>query len=123
MVASDHPRQVKILDLKIPRIAYLDGLLVAGALASINLWVAPDDFGWLNQNPSPYLLLPILIGARFGFVSGIGAGASAVFIIVVGQVCLKIWQLALFSFPGFPLNLVGSRRWCLRRSRILQCKI
>jgi len=87
---------VKILELKIPRIAYLDGLLLAGSLASINLWIAPEDFGWLNRNPSPYLLLPILIGARFGFVSGIGAGASAILIIVVGQVCLKSANFTLF---------------------------
>ena len=75
--------------LVIPRIAALDAMLLAAILVSLNFWIAPTDPGWLNVNPSPYLLLPILIGGRFGFLAGIGAGVFAVAIIVAGQCWLK----------------------------------
>src|SRR6185436_1051397 len=58
-------------------------------LAALNFWIAPADPGWLNVNPSPYLLLPILIGGRFGFLPGVGAGVLAAAIILAGQCWLK----------------------------------
>ncbi len=73
----------------IRRIATLDAILLSAILVSVNLWIAPTDPGWLNLNPTPYLLLPILIGGRFGFLSGIGAGAFSVAIIVAGQSWLR----------------------------------
>ena len=75
--------------LVIPRVAPLDAVVLAAILASLNFWIAPTDPGWLNVNPSPYLLLPILIGGRFGFFPGIGAGVLSVTIIVAGQFWLK----------------------------------
>src|SRR6185436_8139790 len=58
-------------------------------LAALNFWIAPTDPGWLNVNPSPYFLLPILIGGRFGFLPGIGSGVLAAAIIAAGQYWLK----------------------------------
>ncbi|HTL17261.1 MAG TPA: hypothetical protein VL793_08490, partial [Patescibacteria group bacterium] len=75
--------------LVIPRIAALDAMVLAAILASLNFWIAPTDPGWLNVNPSPYLLLPILIGGRFGFLPGTGAGILSVAIIVAWQCWLK----------------------------------
>ena len=65
--------------------APLDAAVLAAILISLNFWLAPADPGWLNLNPSPYLLLPILIGGRFGFLPGTGAGVLSVAIIVAGQ--------------------------------------
>ena len=75
--------------LVIPRAAPLDAVVLAAILISLNFWIAPTDPGWLNVNPSPYLLLPILIGGRFGFLPGMGAGVLSVAIIAAGQFWLK----------------------------------
>src|SRR5678815_4472067 len=80
---------VGISRLAIPRVAALDAIVLAVILVALNFWIAPTDPGWLNVNPSPYLLLPILIGSRFGFLPGIGAGVLSVTIIVAGQCWLK----------------------------------
>ncbi len=64
-------------------------MLLAAILVSLNFWIAPADPGWLNVNPSPYFLLPILIGGRFGFLSGVVAGVLSVAIIVAGQFWFK----------------------------------
>ena len=54
-----------------------DLLTVGILLGLVNLGVSPGDFGWLNLNPSPWLLLPALMGARHGVASGLISGVSA----------------------------------------------
>jgi len=71
--------------LAVSRVAAIDAVVLAAILVALNFWLAPADPGWLKVNPSPYLLLPILIGGRFGFLPGIGAGIFSVAIIVAGQ--------------------------------------
>ena len=75
--------------LVIPRVAPLDAVVLAAFLVALNFWIAPNDPGWLILNPSPYLILPMLIGGRFGFLPGIGAGVLATAIIAAGQIWLK----------------------------------
>jgi hypothetical protein len=70
-------------------VATLDAMVLAAILVALNFWIAPADPGWLNLNPSPYLLLPILIGGRFGFLPGIGAGVFSAAIILAGQCWLR----------------------------------
>lgn len=57
-----------------PKSVIIDALVIAGAVVGANLLLARDDPGWLHLNPSPYLLIPFLIGARYGFSSGIISG-------------------------------------------------
>ena len=45
--------------------AFRDVLLLGAVLALINYLAALSDFGWMRLNPSPWLLLPALIGVRF----------------------------------------------------------
>lgn len=73
----------------VPRVAPVDALVLGAILVTINLWIAPKDPGWLSLNPSPYLLLPILIGGRFGFGPGVGAGLLAAGLIAAGQFWLN----------------------------------
>ena len=80
---------VSFSKLGIPRVASLDVLVLAAILVSVNWWSARTDPGWLIVNPSPYLLLPVLIGGRFGFLPGVSAGVLSVAIIAAGQVWLK----------------------------------
>ena len=58
--------------------------MIAGLLIVANLLLTPEDVGWLRLNPSPFLLLPVLIGCRYGFVAGVIAGVLADLIIVAG---------------------------------------
>jgi hypothetical protein len=80
--------------LVIPRAATLDVVVLAVLLVGLNLGLAPADPGWLNVNPSPYFLLPVLLGGRFGFLPGMGAGILSVALIVGGQFWLKNVDLA-----------------------------
>lgn len=68
-----------------------DGLLLLGALLALNLLCAPHDPGWLSLNPSPWLLVPAFLGARYGLRTGL-AGALA------PAALLLIWQS--FAFPA-----------------------
>lgn len=64
--------------------ALRDVALLGVVLAGINYFAARNDFGWLSLNPSPWFLLPTLIGVRYGVVAGLlaglvgGAGIAAV---------------------------------------------
>lgn len=84
-----------------PRAAPRDVALLAALVGGCNVWISPEDWGWLKTNPSPYFLLPVLIGGRFGFVSGVSAGAVAVAMILFGQ-CWTGQRLAT--------ELLGSER-------------
>jgi hypothetical protein len=95
----------------IPRVAVLDAAILAVVLVSLNLWLARSDPGWLNVNPSPFLLLPILIGGRFGFLPGLGAGLFAATLIVIGQFWLRkvdpVTSLIAERYPYLCLVLLG----------------
>jgi hypothetical protein len=52
-----------------------DTLVLGGVLAVLNYFLAKEDPGWFSLNPMPWLLLPLLIGARYGVVSGTVVGA------------------------------------------------
>lgn len=51
-----------------PKNAYWDIAVLFGILALINVVLRPDDPGMTAINPSPFVLLPVLIGCRYGFV-------------------------------------------------------
>ncbi len=57
-----------------PGNVWLDLPVIGGVLVLINSIAAPKDIGWFLTNPSPYFLLPVLIGSRYGFASGIITG-------------------------------------------------
>lgn len=43
------------------------------------------DWGWMTLNPSPWLLVPLFIGARYGFGWGVGSGLGVMVLIYAGQ--------------------------------------
>lgn len=51
-----------------------DVLLLGALLAGLNYVLARGDAGWLDLNPTPWLLPALLIGARYGVASGTVAG-------------------------------------------------
>lgn len=54
-----------------------DVVAIGGGLALLNLLTVPSDLGWLSLNPSPWIVLPLLTGARHGFRWGFLSGAVA----------------------------------------------
>ncbi len=71
-----------------PKSIALDAAVVAAAIVGANLLFDRAHPGWTNLNPSPYLLLPLLLGGRYGFLPGILAGLTASALIVLQQIVL-----------------------------------
>lgn len=63
-----------------PKNAYWDMVVLFGILLLVNIVLSPDDPGMTSINPSPFVLLPVLIGCRYGFAD---AMKSCLLIIVV----------------------------------------
>jgi len=84
-----------------------DTLAVATILALANFVFSRGDPCWLHANPTPLLLLPLLIGGRYGFSAGLITGllTSATVLGVMSLVGIPPTQvlatnaLALISFP------------------------
>ena len=51
-----------------------DFVVLCVILAVVNGLTERGDPGWLKMNPTPWLLPAALIGARYGFVSGLLSG-------------------------------------------------
>jgi hypothetical protein len=62
-----------------------DMLLVGCLLGSLNWLVTRGDFGWMGLNPTPWLLLPALLGGRYGVGPGLLAGLCAAISVAVVQ--------------------------------------
>jgi len=71
------------------RLAWIDAPVLALLLLAVNSLIEPGDIGWLSLHPSPFLLLPIIIGGRYGFIAGLCSGALAAGLAVGGQSYLR----------------------------------
>ncbi len=68
-----------------PRLALVDLATLLMVIGVLNGLVAPSDPGWLALNPTPYLLVPVLLGLRYGFYAGLAAGAAAAAAILLSR--------------------------------------
>ncbi len=85
-----------------------DIVLIAGILSGLNAAISPTDRGWLLQNPTPWLLLPVLIGLRYGLSSGCVAGALAAIGIALANVGWTVGHDVLVEFAdAHPITLVS----------------
>lgn len=73
--------------------AIRDGLVVLGFIFAFNGLFGRSDPGWFNLNPTPWLLLPGFLGARYGLKAGL-AGAIA------AGVTTLIWRYASHNTQG-----------------------
>ena len=71
--------------------ALLHFFVIAVLLAALNWLFARSDPGWLNLNPSPWILLSFYLGFRFGISWGIGSGLLVVL--------FRIWMSKLHPEP------------------------
>src|SRR4051812_4619401 len=51
----------------IPKSVWVEACVFGSIIIICNSLFAPRDIGWLNLSPTPYFLLPILLGCRYGF--------------------------------------------------------
>lgn len=79
-----------------PLIITRDVAVIGGVLLALNIGLSRSDFGWLELNPTPWLLLPLLIGARYGLVPGTVSGLLAS--VVIG------WMRRGEHFGGFAMD-------------------
>ena len=63
---------------------WLDLAVLAGLLLVVNGFFAARDIGWTHLHPTPWLLLPILMGCRYGFASGMAGAGVAILAVTIG---------------------------------------
>ena len=85
----------------------IDSLIIGALLVAANFVFGGSDRGWLNLNPSPYLILPLLIGGKYGLRSGLAAGVMAL-AASLGMACssgeplLEVLKSAPLVFLALP---------------------
>ncbi len=94
--------------------AWADLMILLIILTVINVATTRfTDFGWVEVNPSPWLLVPLFLGARYGFKWGVIGGATVALLIYLVRVVVAISQdetqslsaiftHQLFYFLSFP---------------------
>ncbi|MCB1105786.1 MAG: hypothetical protein KDK74_13720, partial [Cephaloticoccus sp.] len=88
----------------------LDTVVLGLLLVALNLLIARDDPGWFGLNPTPYVLLPLLLGARYGFNAGFFAGIATAAGIVLAQTAFT--QSSLQQVTSQSLYLAASLVLC-----------
>ncbi len=58
--------------------ALIETGVVLAVIVGANALFGWSDPGWVSLNPTPYLLVPLLLGLRYGFAAGVLAGGAAV---------------------------------------------
>ena len=84
-----------------------DAVTMAGVLALLNFLTSPTDPGWLALNPSPWVILPLLTGARYGFRWGFLSGASASLLLLAALLLTRIDTISAHSLFFLALPTVG----------------
>jgi hypothetical protein len=109
-----------------PKSVLIDAALILAVLVGANIALSPAHPGWTNANPSPYLLLPALLGGRYGFAVGVLAGVVTSAAVASGQVLagagsiraawvLQPWLHAAFVIAG---GISGELYGWFRRERL-----
>lgn len=62
---------------------FRDIVVIGFVLGLVNIGLSKNDFGWLGLNPTPWLLLPILIGGRYGLTQGLMSGIFTAGVIIL----------------------------------------
>ena len=84
-----------------------DVVAIGGGLALLNLLTVPSDLGWLSLNPSPWIVLPLLTGARYGFRWGFLSGAVASLLLLVTLLLTQRDMVAAHSLFFLALPALG----------------
>jgi hypothetical protein len=114
-----------MLKQKIKRSIALDTALLIFILAAGNQLFSPSDPGWLSLNPTPYLLVPVLIGIRYGFAGGLTVGltgSAITFLLIMMQCSLSVADIfKTHTYYLFSLPLAGAMTGELSRLMRKKC--
>ncbi len=117
---------MNLRSLLVPRYVWGDGLVIGAVVVGLNVALAPRDLGWLTLNPTPYLLIPLLLGARYGFGPGV-ISALGVCLGIAGSLIgsgrvtdlAEAFHAAPYVFVGLVLaGAVAGELWLYFRRRI-----
>lgn len=92
---------------QIVRMLLLDFVVLFTLLACVNYVVSSGDVGWFAVNPTPYLIIPVLMGVRYGFTTGVCSGLLTALCLLVGRhvlshgVSLEEHRFTLMTLPLF----------------------
>lgn len=111
-----------------PKRVWLDGAVIGGLLLAINALFGRGDPGWLEVNPSPWLLLPMMMGARYGFTAGLVAALTATVAIAAARAGMGFSasiggavRSDLYFYTGLlAAGGLAGELWIYFRRRILQ---
>ena len=78
-----------------------DTTVIMAVLAVCNWLIARDDPGFTLTNPSPWLLLPLFAGARYGFKSGVVSGLVVAGLIIASRISFTREQVGEILKPVF----------------------
>ncbi len=84
-----------------------DVVAIGGGLALLNLLTVPSDLGWLSLNPSPWIVLPLLTGVRYGFRWGFLSGAVASLLLLITLLLTQRDMVAAHSLFFLALPALG----------------
>lgn len=83
-----------------------DTVFTALVLGVLNFALSASDWGWVKLNPTPWLLLPLLIGGRYGFFAGLLSGLLTSGVVLLGRggveefsTLVSELRLMLVAFP------------------------
>ncbi|MCB1088648.1 MAG: hypothetical protein KDM63_16540, partial [Verrucomicrobiae bacterium] len=80
--------------------ATADAIVLALLLAGTNWLIDKADPGWQRLNPTPWLLLPLFLGGRYG----IGGGLTGALLAIGG-----VLGLQFFSGDRTPVELLRAK--------------
>ncbi len=64
-----------------PRLIAVDAAVLGGLVVGANFLFDRANLGWTALNPSPYLLVPLLLGGRYGFAAGLASGGATTLVV------------------------------------------
>ncbi len=87
-----------------------DFIVLTAILVGLNFMLDRSDPGWLDLNPTPWLLPAALIGARYGFTSGLVSGILVATLLAVAKARMQGLNLEemLREHAYFFLFVIGS---------------
>lgn len=83
--------------------------LILSLVMLTNGLIAPADIGFKQWQPSPYFLVPLLIGCRYGFSAGLLGGGLTAAAIVLSELFLvrtpagDLWKSDVYFLMSLPL--------------------
>ena len=88
------------------RFAVVDFLALVVVLGVLNALISRGDPGWFTLNPTPWLVVPAVLGVRYGFAAGVLSGLATAGLLLGARIW---WQPAesfadhKFLYASLPL--------------------